>query len=168
MRKEPITIRITRNAMIKLTTLAKEKDCSKSSLCSRAIDLYLNTTESSIPTEILARLYNLTSLSPPRIIKCYNEARTTKVFWSLILPYRSKAKVVADIEGNIYAKYKKKKNIIPLPQTGNLLKDIEEGVKNIEDDMNIVPVTLCEKKESKEEYEKHFFDKLNELDKQSK
>ena len=107
---------------------------------------------------LLGRIVNITNTKIPLLEEYYEQSRSAIDFWRVVLPIKPKAEILQDQEGHYFAKFPKYDDCIPLPETGHIMKDIEEGTKNIE---KVVKVTSKERASKK--YEESFFNKLKEL-----
>ena len=132
MEKVKITLSINQRLLANLKAIAKDKQCSISYICEKALKQYFTALELPISEETLRKLSCITRLSLATITRYYKISETSKTFWELVLPSKSGATIMEDLKGHFYAKFKKREDYIPLPETGDLPKDIEEGVKNFQ------------------------------------
>ena len=150
MEKVKMTLSIDQNKLANLRAIAKDKQCSISCICEKALKQYFAALELPISEETLLKLSCITRLTSASIIRYYKISETSKTFWDLVLPSKSGATIMEDLKGHFYAKFKKRVDYIPLPETGDLPKDIEEGVKNFQKAPRIIHEIIPETTNKKE------------------
>lgn len=161
MRKESITITIDSDVMIALEKKAKAEKCSKSFIVNELLRQALKTAKSPDYSDIFSRVANVARISTSMVNKYYNRVTTAENFWCSVLPTKSGAVVMKDLGGKLFAKFKKCEDYIPLPETGHLIKDIEEGTKNIEEVIRTIPE---QKILINKEFKESFFNRLKEAE----
>ena len=152
--KEEITIIIDKN----LATMLKGATGGSQSSLSTLIQNVLYRFPMNKDFNLLGRIVNVTNTKIPILEEYYEQSRNAIEFWRVVLPIKSKAEVLQDQEGHYFAKFPRYDDCIPLPETGHLLKDIEEGTKNIERVIKVIP-----KEQSSKRYRESFLNKLKEL-----
>ena len=160
MKKEPMTVTIDRDVMIALEEKMEAKKCSRSFITNELLRSSLKIPENP-NHEILTRVANIALMSPSAASKYYNRSRTAIEFWKSVLSSRVSAKISKDLNKHYFVKFPKQEGNIQLPETGNMLKDIEEGAKNIENSLRVIH-DVIPVKPTLEEAKKDFFNKLDE------